>query len=222
MELYKKNKLIDMTPLLDVILILLFAFLMSVQFEAEEYQEQSKNLEKEMEKVKEEALLTESQLQENISELKKQQDLTNRAIAQFLMQGEMSEELQMSSFEGLLNEETASKSLLQMDLLSKQYFFLEVRIDTMDRHQVYINDEATQIYLSADKRLDESQKQKDQQSLYDLLANKIDYSGKKFSMLTLIESRNQYEYASQLLWDVFSEIEVNYGAGQIYKLQYFQ
>lgn len=215
MEQHGKNRLIDMTPLLDVILILLFSFLMSVQFEAESYQEQNESLEQEIAetrvKLNEQGLELKEIKSENISleeqltEYQKQQEILERATAQFFKE-----------------EDMATKSLLQMDLLAQQYFFLEVRIDTENRHQVYINEEATQIYLTGDKRLDEEQKSKDKQKIYDILVQKIDYSGKKFSMLTLIEDRTQYEYASQLLWAVFSDIESAYGAEQIFKIQYFQ
>ncbi len=222
----RSNKIVDLTPLLDVVLILLFALLMNMSVEQEDYKDEANELKTQVMKVdqeNEELNKIINQLQSNIDTLDEQSQVINEAVVTWFASEKVrdSEVVTSEDFGDIFDAKETNQSLYQMDYIANQFFFVEIEVDTKHYHEVIINDVPTGIQLTLDKR---TQPEKDEAAdeIFDeiekILSSKD--GGYKFVLFTLTDNGEVYYFSYDLLWDVIKRIEEKHMGETIYKLKY--
>lgn len=228
------DKIVDLTPLLDVVLILLFALLLNmsveqerVQAEADELMEeidrQGSELEDFLEKVKEKDLKI-SELEGNVHVLNEQNQEMSQAVTTWFASQEVraSETLTNDQVIKILDAEEINQSLYQMDFIANQFFFIEIDFDERLYQEVRINGQSTGVQLNFDIRHDQTKLDKAYSDIFDELEKVMSQkdSGYRFVLFTLTDNGHVYSFAYDLVWSVIKEIETKYTEDTIYKLQY--
>lgn len=230
----RETKLVDLTPLLDVFVILLFALLfnMSVETKASEESvetltEQVRSLEESVmnSEIENQQLTTENEdLKENITKISEQQDKTNQAIMEWMTQRELIDNqiITRVMIEELFVEDQAKQKLYELEFIANQFFFIEIYVDTSYQHMVYINNEPTYVYLDFENINSEDGTANAYIDLFDALEKlmKEAESGYNNVIFTLKDDGTMYSKAFDFLWSMLKDIEVKYGTDEIYKIQY--
>lgn len=230
----KAKSVVDLTPLLDVVLILLFALLMNMSFEQDSYKAEASELDQQLEQANEdkEALnqLIEQQeaemskLESNLEQLDEQSQVIDEAIVTWFASEEIRDRELVTSedFEQIFDKETTNQSLYQMDFIANQFFFIDIEFDTEQLHQVIINGVSTNVQLTADKRGNQEELKLAYDEIYDFIDSELVNrdGGYSFALFTLKDNGGVYKYAYDLVWGILKDIEDNNLEKRIYKLQY--
>lgn len=230
----KSKSVVDLTPLLDVVLILLFALLMSMSFEQDAYKAEASKLDEELKatQLEKDALTTlideqkdqMAVLEQNINTLDEQNKILDEAvITWFASEDIRNKELVTSEdFKEIFDKDKTNQSLYQMDFIANQFFFVEIEFDTENLHQVIVNGKSTNIQLTFEKRGDQTQLDLAYNELYDALEKELvsNKGGFSFVLFTLKDNGKVYKYAYDLVWGVIKDIEKSNKEQTIYKLQY--
>ena len=232
----KSKSVVDLTPLLDVVLILLFALLMSMSFEQDTVKAEAAELDSELiqaqvEKAELNALLLEQQeqmdkLKANLEVLDEQSQVMDEAVINWFASEEIRDKELVTSedFEEIFDQEKTNQSLYQMDFIANQFFFVELEFDTDNLHQVVINGSPTNIQLTFEKRGDQTQLDLAYNEIYDVIEKEMvsNKGGYSFVLFTLKDNGQVYKYAYDLVWGVIKDLEEKYTDQTIYKLQYLE
>ena len=226
--------MVDLTPLLDVVLILLFALLMNMSMEQDAYKAQAQEVDEEMKESEQEnealsKLIQEQKeqiekLETNISGLDEQKKLLDEALVTWFANEEIRDQdlVTNEDFAKILDIDQTNQSLSEMNFISNQFFFIEVSIDSSQFHQVLINGQETYVQLNSDKSGDAQQIEKASVELYDFIDKELvsQKGGYSFVLFTLVDDGHAYKYALDLIWEVFKEFEDKEKDQRIYKLKY--
>ncbi len=190
-----REKIIDLTSLLDVVLILLFGLLVTLSLEKEDVQGQMDALEN----IVYQAELEKEYLEKEAMELK----------------AYLSEQF---------NYEDPVKILKQQDVMVRQFMVVDVRIDTDSKHEVVINEQPIRVFLPLSIRNDNQALEEARKDIYNALEKVIleERVQGQYILLSLEDRGGTYNYAFNLVWNVFREIEESQQFQQIHKMQYIQ
>lgn len=228
------EKLVDLTPLLDVVLILLFALLMNMSIEQEAYKDTAEELaeevaQKELEKEELNRLLEQrdvqiAELNDNVEMLVEQDVKLSEAVVTWFASEDIREAELVTSddFEKILDKNEANQSLYQMDFIANQFFFVEIDFDRDNFQDVLINGVSTGVQLTFDKRNNQAQLEQAYDDIFDEVEKVMTEKdgGYRFVLFTLTDNGYVYSYAYDLVWSVIKDIETKYTDDTIYKLQY--
>lgn len=220
------NSIVDLTPLLDVVFILLFALLMSLSTEKNASDQKVDELASVLD-------MTETQLKEvqsendqmngTIQQIKEQQmSLNSSFVDWFTKEQEVEALLSNPQTQNLFDLSKTSESLFKMDFLANQFFFIDVKVDAANAYKVIINGTTTNIQLNGALFNDEEGKKIATQMLFDSLEKALStkQGGYRYVLFTLSDDGKMYKYAFDLIWSVFGDIETKYGTDEVFKLQY--
>lgn len=232
----RSKSVVDLTPLLDVVLILLFALLMNMSFEQDNVRAEAAELDTELEqsrlekdeltKLLEDQQVQMDKLEENIEMLDEQSKVLDEAVITWFASEEIRDKELVTSedFEEIFDQTKTNQSLYQMDFIANQFFFVEIEFDTDKLHQVIVNGTSSNVQLTFEKRGDQTQLDLAYNEIYDaiekeMVSNKGGYS---FVLFTLKDNGEVYKYAYDLVWGVIKDLEEKYSEQTIYKLQYLE
>lgn len=220
------NSLVDLTPLLDVVFILLFAFLMSLSLEKNRSDEKVEELTATVSTTSQALELSEEkndQLQTANERLVEQQQVLNESFIQwFTDEGSVVDLLDNPQVASLFDQNKTEESLYKMDFIANQFYFVDVKVDAVHRYKVLINDAETDLQLNEALFSDMTGKEQMKDMLFVELEKVLrsKQGGYRYVLLTLTDDGTMYKYAFDLIWTVFGELETKYGTDQVFKLQY--
>jgi biopolymer transport protein ExbD len=243
----KQKIFLDLTPLLDVVLILLFAFMLNVNVATSE-----KDI-KIQEKNQINATLKETindknehikQLQSNIKNLNqminKLQDnmdelsfdtaneketikkISNNLAKWFKdNQYKLDNITNEDSINSLIDEDSLLKQLSKYETISKKYFFIDIKLKSSS-NKLFINGEDAKTFISLEEILTDDDKNNKKEQVKDIIEKVIDNreGGYTFILITLSEEDNVYRYAYTLVWEAIKDIEQKHGTDKIFKAKY--
>lgn len=220
------NSIVDLTPLLDVVFILLFALLMSLSTEKNASDQKVNELSTVVESTAvqlEDMRSKNEQMAEAVYKVKEQQMALNSSFVDWFTK-EIDPEVLLDNpqTETIFDLDKTSESLYKMDFIANQFFFIDVKVDSRDIHTVYINNETTNIQLSSALFNDDAGKEIARQKLFDRLEKVLStkQGGYRYVLFTLSDDGAMYKYAFDLIWSVFGDLEAKYGTDEVFKLQY--
>ncbi|WZL80081.1 hypothetical protein QBE53_09710 [Vallitaleaceae bacterium 9-2] len=192
-KLTNREKIVDLTSLLDVVLILLFGLLVTMSMEKQEAQNEIQVLEDSL-----------YQEQRQLDYLINKQEMINAQIAQ------------------IIESDDPAKRLEQLDFVAQQFLVIDVWIDKEKNHEIIMNDESTHIFLPLSIRNNPSALEQARQDIYTFIETMIadNQEQSKYVLLSLEDKGGTYNYAFNLVWNVFREIEQNEQSVQVHKMQY--
>jgi len=256
----KKTSIIELNALLDVILLLMFVFILNMNISNTETIEEVNQL-----KAKNEQLLKENKkishdyndligednklkllVQEQSESLKEvenmrvaynieKQSLDNiaKGISRFLEldDGEMKTLLTtskdmddknlMEQLSKMINEKDIIKQLEKYETISKKFFYVEVEIAT-DKNRLYINKQATNVYITKQEINDSKLLINKKEQIKDEIEKEINNRNGGYSMILVslgIADEEVYQYAYEAAWDSIKELENKYGTQKFFKTE---
>lgn len=241
----KQRIFLDLTPLLDVVLILLFAFMLNMHVSSSqrdtelekqtaknqtlsdavtERNEQISALAKELQHAKDQ----QQKLEEEISQMVSTMDVERESIE--AIAGQLSKWFGDTSLktiadekmiEKFLDKNTIYEELYKYDTLAKRYFFVDIKLQTSD-NEILINDTHTRISITREDILSNEKLDFKRDQLLEAIEKVLNdrQGGYTFVLITLSQEGNVYRIAYNLVWDVIEAIETKYGADKIFKTKY--
>lgn len=220
------GKITDLTPLLDVVLILLFALFLNVSFQQQTTKAQNQDLSRQLSDIKQQLEQSNSQtesLEQSLALIQQQSDELTKAVAVWLTKNKVVNQNQnVDQVKQLFDADVAGKSLAQLDRLAKSYFFVEVEIDTDRNHEVKINGQSTGIQLDFEARTETSLLEQAEKELYHRLDQVLErrQGGYEFALITLTDDGKSYRYAYDLTWQVINRLQKDNKNYKVFKMQY--
>lgn len=218
------NSIVDLTPLLDVVFILLFAFLMTMTMEKKVSDEKAIQLTESVEVSKATiASLVEKniQLDEQLIQLKEQQDFLNAGFVKwFSKEGDLTALKDNEQLMNVFDLEKTSQSLYQMEFIANHFYFINVTVDSKNQYKIIINGETTTYQLNAALFNDQIGKENMKTTLFNYIEKVLSKKdgGYKYVLLTITDDGYIYKYAYELIWEVFGRLESK--SENIHKLHY--
>ncbi len=240
----KKRSIIELTSLLDIILILLFAFMLNMNTAGESLHEENLQLKEQTTFLtgERQGLQTElDQLQTQMEAMqfthekeKKTLGELAKGIARFL---EVEEEELLSALElvesndyermeRMLNQVTERgqivKELWKHEMLVKRFYFIEVGLKH-STNQLYINDSQTTVTIHHDElknspdRINKKEKIKD--TIERFINEREGGIGMMVISLTLLD-QEVYQYAYEITWEAIKELQEKYGTDKVFITEY--
>lgn len=188
---FQRSKLVDLTPLLDVVLILLFALMMVISSENDAARKQAKEAEQEGETYRQKAV----ELQENVKDM----------------------EAQINQYEALLERYPLDTSdtaltLTQMEYIAQGYVLINVSVDSADNSRLYVNQEETNILIDTSLRGDSAYVQGLKSRIQDELIETMQQEGRSKNVLvTLIQDASMTVFAYELIEDAVNDLDIGQG-----------
>lgn len=238
----KQKTFLDLTPLLDVVLILLFAFMLNVN--ASTSRNDNKVNKDELIASIDEKTTQISKLENNIIELRKKVDNLNDTINEISSDNAIETETlialsniiadwfttnktslenlaETDNINALVDKNKVLEQLHKYETISKNYFFIDIKLKSA-KNKLYINGIDTKTYISREEVISAKSKNDKKETIKDLIEKVIDNrdGGYTFVLITLSEEDNVYRYAFNLLWDAIKEIQQKYGTDKIFKTKY--
>jgi len=231
----RSNKAVDLTPLLDVVLILLFALLLNMSAEQDTYKAKASDLDEQLgqvnvEKAELEQLLNDAnvqvyELQTDLETMSEQSEVIDEAIVTWLTNEDIRNKELMTSTEikGLFEKDKTNQSLYKMNYIANQFFFIDISFNTEELHQVIINDIDTNVQLTIEKRNNQEQLKIAYDAIYDAVEKEMTSKkgGYSYILFTLKDNGKVNRYAYDFVWGILKDIELKEKDNNIYKLKYF-
>ena len=205
----QREKLIDLTPLLDILMIILFAVLMNVQAEKS---------------VSEETAKEQAQVIEELSK-------TNRDLVreQEALEGELTKittflsewvEMEDNAFR-VTQPEELREELIKYETIRDKIFFVDVALQTKS-NKLFINDKTAYIYIPYSQVSDKAKRETLKGRIQDLIEEELPLGGgeKSFYVISLKDDGEVYRYAYQVVWEVIKDIEDKYGRDKVFKIAF--
>jgi chromosome segregation ATPase len=238
---------LDLTPLLDVVLILLFAFMLSINA-ASSKKDMELNGEQELNNELQTTINEKEQqiaeLENNILDLQKEVDNLNNNIdeisfdiangkntlfylsenlARWFSNNEntLEEIAENKDIAKLLDDDTILRQLHKYETISKKYFFIDINLKS-NQNKLFINKQDTNVYISLEEIDSKEGRTSKIEQIKDIIEEVIDdrEGGYTFILITLSEEDHVYRYAFNLVWDAIKDIQQKYGIDKIFKTKY--
>ena len=238
----RKRAYIDLTPLLDVILLLVFGFmfiLASTHTKLTDTESRLASSEADnaaaidvLEAENEALSLKVSHLEAALDAQAATLDITAEGIARYFS-------LNNDELETLLSQQTTqsvstylssyvdadvtAKSMVMYELLSREFYFIEVVLSGED-NRIVINGEKTPVNIRISDITTADSKAEKKQSVKDAISKVIDArpGGSSMVFVTLsTDNPEVYHYAWSLTWQAINELTEKYGAKNYYSAELF-
>lgn len=238
----KNRSHIDLTPLLDVILLLVFGFLFvlastntqlaGVKADLETSTADSQAAIKALEAENERLALQVENLQEALAASQATAELTAQGAAEYfsLNQNELAVFLSQQSVENAsaylaayADAGSVAKNMVMYELLANEFYFVEVVLNGED-NRILINGEKTSVNIRPEDIESADAKTEKKQAVKDIISGVIDSrtGGSSMVFVTLsTDNPEVYHYAWALTWQAVSELSEKYGAKNYYSAELF-
>lgn len=239
-----KRSIIELTALLDIILILLFAFMMQVNaneqnIQSEQQVLQQKNVQlvnaQKAFELENELLRHEIEQMRFLHDKEKQTlDTLTRGIARFLQVDEaellaiieQSENQTDQQVAWVLQQFTDDTQVMQElwkhEVLAKRFYFIEVGLK-YSYNQIYINGNPTKVTINHQELTTTQQRKMKKEEIKEAIEKVINAReggvGMVFLSLTLLDE-HVYQYAYELAWEAIKEEQEKYGTEKMFVSEY--
>lgn len=206
----RNNMKIDLTPLLDVMMIIIFAVLMSIQKEHMDMKQSSKDYSKSLESLSKEN----QSLYEKNKDLERILSQYNRYLSQFITD----EDENIS----LNNPEAFKEEILKYNSIKPKFSFIDIELKTKDNN-LYINQQKTNIYIFFEQVSKEESRTSLKRSIQEAIEAQlqVEKGSTPLYLISLKDDGTVYRYAYTLVWEVIKDIEKKYGSDRIFKLEVY-
>lgn len=233
---------IDLTPLLDVILLLVFGFmfmlvsantkLADTESELESSQTDTAETIAALEAENEDLLQSVTDLQAALDAQAATLETASEGIAAYfsLNESELSTVLSQQSSESVqtylstyAETEDVAKSMVMYELLTQEFYFIEVVLSGEGNH-IIINGEKTSVNVRLEDIESAESKAEKKQAIKDAISDIIDTrpGGSSMVFVTLsTDNPEVYHYAWSLAWQAVSELAEKYGAKNYFCAELF-
>lgn len=221
-----------MTPLLDVILILLFAFMINMTNAVKEQEtsaganvERVEQLQKQLDTQTDKAEILESQkeayedtIQAYLEELEQLKEEKNRWMGD--IDPQLQELLDQGVLKGVVDTSELSDQLQKYEAIGKKYVFIDVELRTSES-KIYINSEETGAYILENEINTPTSKDAKKVALEDLVTSYLEgrQGGYTFALISLKEDGQVKRAQYNLMWDAIKKIQENKGSEKIFITQ---
>ncbi|PKM68043.1 MAG: hypothetical protein CVU95_05190 [Firmicutes bacterium HGW-Firmicutes-2] len=222
MKRHRENT-IDMTPLLDVVFILLFALIMNVTVAQAEDEAVITNQGAEIVALEQEITLLESQkisLEEEL--VIKEEQVRNReeqlsGLSEAL-ENLVNKDIQnledpqtIKSLEAMLEEGDLVDTWLKYQQVADKYLFVEIKI-TNDKGRTYLNDVYTGINIDQSDVIDRDVRSEKVASLSSYMLNWLDHrqGGYSFVFVTVVSEDKVTRAANNVLQDALNRLQLSF------------
>ena len=186
---YQRTKFVDLTSLLDVVLILLFALMMVLSGENEAAKDDVEKVQQQNEAYRQEVL----ELQEEKTQLQNQQDTYEALLSQYPLE----------------SEDTAL-TLTQMQFMAEGYVLINLAVDSEDNDRLTINEDGTNILIDTSLRGNQQYAQTLKARIQDALFEKVQGEGPgKNVLVTLIQDASMTIFAYDLIEEAVADLELD-------------
>ncbi|MBC7958347.1 MAG: hypothetical protein H7X94_00645 [Vallitaleaceae bacterium] len=204
----KRDHIVDLTSLLDIMLILLFAFMINMAGNVREQEKTSEDSKKTNEALQSELDQKNLQVQELEEQLAQDQvqmlELQNRNSKEATLLKEQLETLSewMGNHEKVVDPEVLNDTIQKYEAISKFYVFVDIQLQTGDSH-IFVNGEDTGIYILEQELTTPEMKATKQSVIEELIANHMDNikGGYSFALITLSEDGQVKRAQYNLVWE---------------------
>lgn len=240
-----KKAIIDFMPLLDVVLILLFAFIMintsnletvksdieNKNHEVQALNDELTSLEKENAELAESLAVAEEALEalEYIyEEQKKSYNQLNDGLSRFInadideiqeMARESGSIINIETIEEFTDSKQIASALIEYEAVSKQFYFIDVELKGSE-NRIYINNEPTSKAINDNILRDDEMMNDKIDEIVSLIEAELSsrQGGSAMTFVTLKVYDNEvYQYAWKIVWDSIGEIQKKYGTDKIFR-----
>ncbi|MCT4687041.1 hypothetical protein [Vallitalea sp.] len=243
----KQKIFLDLTPLLDVVLILLFAFMLNINAASSEKDNKlngEQELNNELQSTIAEKNKQIADLKNIILDLQKEVDNLNNNIDEmsfdianerdtllnvsenltrwFSDNEEVLEDIADSKdTRKLIDDDSILKQLHKYETISKKYFFIDIKLKST-QNKLFINEQDMSTYITLEEIDSKDGRNNKKEQIKDLIERVIDdrEGGYTFILITLSEEDHVYRYAFNLLWDAIKDIQQKHGTDKIFKTKY--
>lgn len=223
----KREHIVDLTSLLDLMLILLFAFMINMAGSVREQKENTEVSQKSNEALQNELDQQGSQMQQLMEQLAQDkiqiEALENKNVeeAQSLKtqlatlsewmganQPIVSEVVGVEQAEKLVESEVLNATLQKYEAISKYYVFVDIELQTGDSH-ILINGVDTGIYILEPEIVTSELKDVKQLDVEDLISTYMDNlkGGYSFALITLSEDGQVKRAQYNLVWEAIKAVQ---------------
>ncbi|WP_125135894.1 ExbD/TolR family protein [Petrocella atlantisensis] len=222
MKRHRENT-IDMTPLLDVVFILLFALIMNVTVAQAEDEavitnqgaqivalEQDKtSLEEEKTALEEAIIMNEEQVRNNEDKLDALSEALENLVNMDLQNLQDPETI--ASLEAMFEEGDLVDTWLRYQQVADKYLFVEIKI-TNDHGRTYLNGNYTGINIDQQDVIDREVRSDKVASLSSHILNWLDHrqGGYSFVFVTLVSEDEVTRAATNVLQDALNRLQLNF------------
>ncbi|MBC7961253.1 MAG: hypothetical protein H7X94_15450 [Vallitaleaceae bacterium] len=204
----KRDNIVDLTSLLDIMLILLFAFMINMAGNVREQEKTSEDSKKTNEALQRELDQKNLQVKELEVQLAGNQDtileLQNENTKEAMLLKERLVTLSewMGSDGKAVDLEVLNHTIQKYEAISKFYVFVDIQLQTGDSH-VLINGEDTGTYILEQEIMTEQLKANKQSKIEELISDYLDNikGGYSFALITLSEDGQVKRAQYNLVWE---------------------
>jgi biopolymer transport protein ExbD len=236
----KQKIFFDLTPLLDIVLILLFAFMLNVNAGSTEkenmlHDEQQlnnklvdtiKSKDNEISNLKEEIGTLNKKIDEMSFDISNEKEslinISTNLARWFNTNKDMLNQISTNkNIEKLADKDSILEQLHKYEAISKKYFFVDIVLKST-QNKLFINGEDTNTFISLDEVISPESRKNKKEQIKDIIENVIDNKegGYTFVLITLKEEDHVYRYAFTVVWDAIKEIQQKHGTDKIFKTKY--
>ncbi len=230
----RRRSLIDLTPLLDIILILVFGFMFVLAATSTKLTETEDALKTNQtdSAAAMAALQAVADLKSALDAQTATLDTAAAGIADYFLlnQGQLESLLAAQSSEDVsaylsnnADSNDVAKSMIMYDLMSAEFYFIEVVLSG-DDNRIRINGENTTVNVRIDDIADTDSKAEKKQAVKDAVSKVIDMrpGGSSMVFVTLsTDNPEVYHFAWSLTWQAVNELTEKYGAKNYYCAELF-
>lgn len=225
-----KRSILDIVPLLDVILILLFVMMLNVGQNMIELEDNAANLESKLAVAEENIELIEEELVKSNNELFNERIKTDQLIAALSKLLEEDEEvvkellyeMQLGNqailedkLSNIQDRENLFDELIKYTIISSQISFIDLSLKG-ENNRLYINDKETSLFLLLEEVIDDTKKERKKKELNQLVYEAIENRNNGEILLITVKVDNEVDrIAYVLLQEVIDDIENEYGSDKI-------
>lgn len=225
-----KRSILDIVPLLDVILILLFVMMLNVGQSMIELENSASNLERKLVEAEENIQLIQEDLDESKKELLNEKMKTEQlitALSKIIKEDEekiknLLNDMQLSDqadledkLSDIVMKENLYDELIKYSIVSNKISFIDIYLKGED-NRLYINNEETSLFLHfeevADFRKRISKKTEIKELIFEVMENS---ASSEISLITVKVDSDVDRIAYLLVQEVIDDIEVKYGSNKI-------
>jgi hypothetical protein len=238
----KRRSIIDLTPMLDVILLLVFGFMFvlastnSLLFKTEEELDmalsenssQVESLNEDIDDLNDEVFILNKKiiaLEEYNAKIKsgleKHFKINKIQLEQALNQSDDGSVAML--LDNYSKESDIAYSMVMYELLASEFYFVEVIIKG-DTQQIWINDKPTPVVISFEDAQSLDAKNEKINEIKNEVSKVIDSrpGGSSMAFVTLFSDNDEvYHFAWDLTWDAIKNLEEKYGAKNYYSAEVF-
>lgn len=225
-----KRSILDIVPLLDVILILLFVMMLNVGQNMIELEDNAANLESKLAVAEENIELIKEELVKSNNELFNERIKTDQLIAALskLLEEdeevvkELLSEMQLGNqailedkLSNIQDRENLFDELIKYTIISSQISFIDLSLNG-ENNRLYINDKETSLFLLLEEVIDDTKKERKKKELNQLVYEAIENRNNGEILLITVKVDNEVDrIAYVLLQEVIDDIENEYGSDKI-------